>query len=434
MMRAYAVGMFIAVAGAARGAPANQPPTFYKDVLPILQARCQACHRPGEAAPFSMLEYREVRPWARAIKDAVLTRNMPPWFAAREIGRFQNNPSLTATETQTLTSWVDRGAIAGDPKDAPPLLRFVTGWTIGKPDAVFEVPNEFPVPARGTIDYQWILVPTGYTEDKWLRAVEVRPGDSRVVHHIAVYYRLPGSNWLQDAKPGIPVPKMSDASEGGMSDGAIGGYSPGSAPFDLAPGRAILLPKGADLVFQIHYTPNGLPTTDRSKVGFIFAKERPKETVTKVAVATHDFVIQPGEADTRVDAQVTLKTDLRFLDLTPHMHLRGRSFEIRAVFPDGAIETLLRVDRYKFDWQTSYVLSPERVLPKGTRIEATAHFDNSPNNRLNPDPLARVVWGDQIWDEMMVALMTVVIPVDRDPRSLLQYGPYLPPQGKPQTP
>jgi hypothetical protein len=399
-------------------------PEFYKDVVPVLQRHCQSCHRAGEAAPFSMSTYEEVRPWAKAIKAAVLRRTMPPWFADASFGSFKNNPSLSPAEIQTIVSWADGGAPPGDRRAAPPPLNFVEGWNIGKPDCVFEMPVPFNVPANGVLPYQWIVLPTGFKEDKWVTGLEIRPENRRAVHHVVLYYRMPGSSWLAGSKPGFANSKPTDGSEGGGADGFLGGYTPGMPAIKLTPGRAVQLPAGADLVLEMHYTPYGRATTDRTKIGLNFADEKPFETEWKLFVVTHDFVIPPGDPNFRVNAQITLNSDLKLVNFWPHMHLRGKAFEFRAIFPDGSAEMLLRVPQYRFDWQLTYELASERVLPKGTRIVATAYYDNSVNNPVNPNPAAEVRWGDQTWEEMMVGFITAAVPAGADPQTLVSHQPY----------
>ncbi len=397
--------------------------TFHEDVVPVLQKNCQSCHRPGEAAPFSMLTYRDARPWAAAMKRAVVSRKMPPWHADPSVGHFANDRRLAQAEIDTIARWADTGANEGDPKKAPAPLTFLEGWNIGQPDKILEMPQAFSVPAMGTIDYQWIVMPMGLDKDTWIEGVEVRPGDRTVVHHVIAFYRRPGSNWLVDAKPGIPTPKSSGDSEVGMSDGAIGGYVPGLPAARLAPGRAIFLPAGSDIVLQVHYNATGKATTDRTKVGIVFAKKDIVERSFQIGVVNPTFVIPPGEADYPVNADVTVDSDIRVLGFTPHMHLRGKSFEFRAVFPDGTREVLLRVPKYDFMWQLTYDLAEERVFPKGTKFEATATFDNSENNPFNPDPKASVRFGDQTWDEMMVGFIDIAIKPDMDLAKLIKMPP-----------
>ena len=394
--------------------------TYHEHVVPVLQKNCQSCHRPGEAAPFSMLTYQDTRPWAASMKRAVVSRKMPPWHADPSVGHFANDRRLSQEEIDAIARWADGGAPEGDPKKAPAPLTFLEGWNIGQPDKILEMPQAFSVPATGTIDYQWIVMPTGLEKDTWIEGVEVRPGDRSVVHHVIAFYRRPGSSWLVDAKPGIPTPKGSGDSEAGMSDGAIGGYVPGLPAGRLPAGRAIFLPAGSDIVLQVHYNATGQPTTDRTKVGIVFAKNEVVERSFQIGVVNPGFVIPPGDPSYRVDADTTVDSDVRVIGFTPHMHLRGKSFEFRAVLPDGSREVLLRVPQYDFNWQLTYDLAQERVFPRGTKFEATATFDNSENNKFNPDPKASVRFGDQTWDEMMVGFIDIAIKPDMDLAKLIK--------------
>jgi hypothetical protein len=397
--------------------------TFHEHVVPVLQKNCQSCHRPGEAAPFSMLTYRDARPWAAAMKRAAVSRKMPPWHADPSVGHFANDRRLSQEEIDTIARWADAGAPEGDPTKAPAPLTFLEGWNIGQPDKILEMPQAFSVPATGTVDYQWIVMPIGLDKDTWIEGVEVRPGDRSVVHHVIAFYRRPGSKWLVDAKPGIPTPKGSGDSEAGMSDGAIGGYVPGLPAGRLPSGRAIFLPAGSDIVLQVHYNATGKATTDRTKVGIVFAKKDVAERSFQIGLANPGFVIPPGDPNYRVDADITVDSDVRVIGFTPHMHLRGKSFEFRALLPDGTREVLLRVPKYDFNWQLTYDLAQERVFPKGTKFEATATFDNSENNPFNPDPKASVRFGDQTWDEMMVGFIDIAIKPDMDLAKLIKMPP-----------
>lgn len=400
------------------------PVTFTKDVLPILQNRCQACHRPGEIAPMSLLTYKDARPWAKAIREAVLIRRMPPWLADPRYGRFSNDHSLSQREIGTLAAWVDAGAPEGDPKDAPGPAEFVQGWRMGQPDLMLEMPNEFQVPASGAIEYQYLVIPTGFTEDKWVRIAEARPGNRRVTHHIIAFIREAGSRWMTDAKPGVPfVPhkRKSDRADqeeekdSGPRPELLVGYAPGMEPMILKSGEAKLVKAGSDIVLQLHYTASGKPEADRSRIGLIFARERPSARVFTAAAMNTKFEIPPGDSNYKVESRITLERDTRLIDVMPHMHLRGKDFEYRLVFPTGETQTVLRVPRYDFNWQLFYYFENPPVLPKGTRIECTAHFDNSPNNPANPDPSKAVRWGDQSWEEMMIGWFDVAIDPSRDP-------------------
>jgi hypothetical protein len=411
---------------------ADTPVTFNKDVLPILQKNCQNCHRPGQIAPMSLLDYKSSRPWAKSIKEAVLTKKMPPWFADPHYGKFSNDRSLAKDEIDTLVSWVDGGVREGDPKDAPAPVAWVDGWSIGKPDAVFEMPHDFDVPAAGTIEYQYIVIPSGFTKDTWVQAAEARPGNRKLVHHIIAFVRPPGSKWLSEAKPGIPfVPeakkddekkkkKNDEEREDAATPELLIGFAPGLVPMTLPSTQAKLVKAGSDFVFQMHYTATGKAGTDRSRIGVIFAKETPKERVFTSNATNSKFVIPPGDPAFKVVSSITLQQSARLVDLMPHMHYRGKDFEYRAVYPTGEEQTLLSVPKYDFNWQLFYYLSDPIVLPKGTRIDCTAHFDNSPNNKYNPDPKAEVRWGDQTWEEMMIGWFDVAVDANRDPADVFR--------------
>jgi hypothetical protein len=402
--------MFCAVTCIMAGDP--PPVTFTKDVAPVLEKNCQGCHRPGEAAPFSLLSYEQARPWAKAMKEAVRLRKMPPWFADPHYGAFSNDRSLSQKEIETIAAWAESGAPEGDLKDMPAPVKFVEGWSIPKPDVVFEFPHAYQIPATGTIEYQKVVVPTGFTEDKWVQFAEARPDDRARVHHMIAFVREPGSKWLKDAKPGVffvaPKPKENDADTSALPSDFLVGYAPGQPPEILEPGQAKLIKAGSDLVLEIHYTTNGRASEDRSKFGLVFAKQAPKERVLTLSATNGKFKIPPGDPNYKVDAEFELGTTVKLSGLHPHMHGRGKDFEYRIAYPTGESETLLRVPRYNWHWQLWYTLAKPLVLPKGTKIECTAHFDNSPNNPDNADPTKEVSWGDQSWDEMMVGFFNLV--------------------------
>jgi len=389
---------------------ASETPTFYKDVFPVLQKTCQGCHRPGEAAPMSFLTYESTRPWAAAIREAVKTKKMPPWSADGIHGQFSNDPTLSSEESRTLVSWAEGKAPAGDPKDAPKPLEFVEGWNIGKPDLVVGMSRPYEVPAEGTIEYTRFIIPLNFAEDRWVSAAEVRPGNRTVVHHVIAYLRPPGSKWLAGAATGEPVPKRLPGKkvddEGGR--GWLAGYAPGVPAVTQEPGRAILIKAGSDLVLEMHYTTNGKSAPDQTKVGVIFAKTPPKERLAIMAAMNNKFVIPPNADNYEVKSSYTLPSEISLIGLIPHMHVRGKDFEYVAKYPNGESEILLKVPHYDFNWQHRYKLMSAKVLPAGTVIECTAHFDNSMNNKNNPDATAEVRWGDQSWEEMMIGFMDIV--------------------------
>jgi hypothetical protein len=375
-----------------------QDVTFYRDVLPILQNRCQECHRQGQMAPMALSTYQQTRPWAKAIREAVATRKMPPWFADPCCGKFANDRSLTASERDTLAQWADSGAAKGRESDAPPLRSWPEAWNISKPDAVIEMPRAFRVPKTGAVEYQYFIAPTGFKEDRWVQSVEVRPSERSVVHHAVVYIREPGDTWTRG-------PTKADI---------LAVYAPGSAPDVYPEGMAKLVKAGSDLVFEIHYTPSGKAIEDRIKVGMNFAAGRPARRVLTLQMDNEKFVIPARDRDFRISVWGTLPNDALLLGFFPHMHLRGTSFEYTRILDNGLPETLLRVKPYDFYWQLYYRLAEPMALKKGTRLNWIATYDNSAANKRNPDPAADVRYGPQSWEEMMVGFFDVAVDASVD--------------------
>ncbi len=336
-----------------------------------------------------LTDYAGARPWAKAIREAVASRAMPPWFADPHVGKFSNDARLPDEAIDTIKAWVDAGAPAGNPDDAPRPVAWVPGWKIGNPEIVIEMPDALDIPNSGTLGYRYVTVPTNFKQDTWVRLAEVRAGDRGHTHHIVVSVKEPGTRDEQGE--------------------FLAGYGPGSMPETLAKGQAKLIKAGSDLVFQLHYTTDGKPGRDRSRVGLILSKEKPRERVMMLAAANVRFQIPAGDPDYVLDARVMLHEDATLVSLLPHMHLRGKSFEFRVAYPDGRKETLLVIPRYSYDWQLSYYLDRPLRLPKGTVIECTAHYDNSANNPRNPDPAKTVRFGAQSWDEMLIGYFEVAV-------------------------
>jgi Copper type II ascorbate-dependent monooxygenase, C-terminal domain len=382
-------------------------PLFYPDVLPILQQHCQECHRPGEIAPMPFLTYTDTRPWAKAIREQVIARKMPPWFADPHYGHFVNDRSLSQSQIDTLAAWVNAGAPEGDPKDAPPPRQWPQGWNIGTPDEVLEMPAPFDVPAKGAVEYEYLILPTHFTGDRWIQRVEVRPSNRSTVHHAVVYIREPGSKWLEGSPRettfSVPLAKGFTTSDLLMV------YTPGNSYDEWPTGIAKRIKAGSDLVLQMHYTANGTAVQDRTRIGLVFAKQPPKQAVLSLQMSNDRFVIPPGDSNYRVQVSGTLPNDALLIALFPHMHLRGKSFEYLIAEPNGRVETLLKVNHYDSQWQLNYKLAEPRLIKAGTHLTWIGYFDNSPNNPSNPDATAEVRYGEQIWDEMMIGFFDVVV-------------------------
>jgi hypothetical protein len=402
-------------------------PTFYKNVLPILQQHCQACHRAGEIAPMPLVTYAQTRRFAAQIKHNVTRRIMPPWFADPCCGHFSNDPSLTAQEISTLAAWVDAGASAGSPRDAPPPRHWATGWIISQPDDVITMPAPVLLPAAGDVEYTYEIVPTHFTKDEWVQLSEIRPSSRANVHHAVVYVRPPNSKWLAHASIGVPftastLTNPQDQRDAHWTDADILlVYAPGSSPDNWPAGMAKFIPAGSDLVFQMHYITKGRAAADRTSIGLVFSKQPPAQRVLTLQLTNDWFVIPPGDPDYRAEVHGTIPNDCTLLSFFPHMHLRGKQFEYNIIHPNGTpgspvhqtIETLLRVN-YNFYWQLSYRLAHPLFLKAGTELQAVAWFDNSKNNPHNPDPTVAVRWGDQTYDEMMVGFFDVAVPASVD--------------------
>jgi hypothetical protein len=408
--------------------------TYSRDVAPILYAKCTVCHHPDDIAPMSLLDYQSVRPWAKAIREAVLLKRMPPWFADSKTGHFANDPSLSAAEKQIIADWVDQGAKEGNPKDMPPAPTYAAGWHIGKPDAVFDIGQDYVVKSSIADQYIYFTVPTNFKEGHWVRAVELQPGNRKVVHHAHVSivspdapkkassapkegptfadYTFATADGLRHMKPDSPVVNDACSYSGPPIDrlhiageGALGSYLPGMPPDSYREGSAKWIPAGAKLRFQVHYHGDGSttekPQTDRTRVGLIFASEPPRHPMRRMDIDNDYFSIGAGSPDQEVKQCATFDSDSLLLSLTPHMHFRGKDARFEIQRPGEKAETVLFVPKYDFNWQLKYTLQDPVFVPKGTRMIITFHYDNSANNAENPDPKRVIRWGEPSAEEMM---------------------------------
>ena len=455
MRRAWILGVALgtgltaaAVTAQTRAGSQTQPAvTFTKNVLPILQKNCQACHRPGEIAPMSFLTYESTRPWAKAIKSAVVTRKMPPWFADSQHGRFANDRSLTAADIETLSRWADDGAPMGSPADAPAPKQWADGWQT-TPDHIVTIPS-YTVPARGTVEWGYVVVPSGFTQDTWVTSIEIRPENRESVHHVVSYVQphsasVPRGVFIWDQKTrdanGVATPgqaflnaqMIADNGQRVRTSEILNGepaavYVPGGQAQDFtAHGAAKLIPANSDLVINVHYQTTGKPVTENTRIGFTIAKEPPAMRFMTFARQPRGitdpsvFRIPAGDANwSSPPVEITFNTDAALVWMMPHMHARGKDMTYRLTYPDGRSEIPLSVPRYDFNWQLGYTPQAPLKVTKGTVMRVDAHFDNSAGNRGNPDPKVDVFGGTQTWEEMMNPWFGVVFDRRVDPATLI---------------
>jgi hypothetical protein len=449
--------------------------TFHRDVLPILQRQCQSCHRPDQIAPMSLLTYKDARPWARSMKNAVTARTMPPWFADPNYGHVLNERRLTQKEIEIIATWADAGAVEGDPKDGPPPVQFPEGgWQI-KPDLIVEGPN-YDVPAKGVVEWTWFVVPGGFTKDTWVTSIEVLPSALAVTHHVCLSYiqhtpevpynvpmlpraiqrdangneiRSPrGERGAPPEGASAPQARSEQQGRGGPAPGGAGFpgilgvifgrsagtalieecYEPGRPPADFRPyDAAKLIPAGTDIAVNVHYTPNGTPVRDHVRIGFTVANEPPRRRYIAMSTSSPSdpaqFAIPPNNPNWEAPpAVVTFDHDVELVGLMPHMHVRGKAAKFDLEYPDGRKATILNIPRYDFNWQLWYDTSIK--LPKGTTMKAYAWYDNSAANRFNPNPNATVYYGDQTWEEMHFPSYGLVLDDPNiDPRKVVRSAP-----------
>ncbi|MEX2264802.1 MAG: hypothetical protein WD696_22800 [Bryobacteraceae bacterium] len=414
---------------------AGAAPTFSKDVAPIFFKHCAGCHRPNDIAPMSLLDYKSARPWAKAIRESVLTRNMPPWFADPRYGHFSNDARLSEREIETVKAWVDAGAPEGDPRALPEAPRFVEGWKLGQPDIVVDIGEDYVVKPGNDI-YEHFVVETNLKEGVWIRAAEIKPGNRRVVHHVHV-------NLVLDQKAAGPTsiesmtslnefllregkltriradaPVVDDACAAnapdlpylrGFQEGALASFLPGRSPDVFPEGSAKWVPPGSKFDFVIHYAKTSEDReTDRTSVGLYVVPGPPKRVLRRMDLRNFFFKIPPGEPKHTVKRCYSFEKDKLLLSITPHMHYRGKDVEYLLIRPDGRREILLFVPRYNFEWQLVYRMKEPLLVEKGSTLIVTTRYDNSPNNRYNPDPAKSVRWGDKSEEEMMTSWIEYV--------------------------
>jgi len=432
----------IGIALARTSAPAARlaDPTFAKDVAPILYKNCTTCHRPGGMGPFTLLEYDTAKTKLDEMYDAVKGGVMPPWHAEGAHGVFRNDRRLSDNEKDVILRWISTGAKPGDMKDLPPKPVYTTSWTLGTPDAVVSMPDEYTIPASGTVEYQYFEVPTNFTEDKWIQSIEIKPGAREVVHHVLVFARVPTP---PNAAPPTPPPAAAPGATPAPRPAPlfirprdqaippdpprvdtlhaprnalgtlIGTETPGNVAMEFPKGAALRIRAGTILTFQMHYTAHGHQMNDRTSVGFHFAKEMPDEEIFASQFLNGSLKLPAGAKDVAVPAEITAGQPVRIWGMMPHTHLRGTRWQYTLVKPDSTSEVILDVPHYDFNWQTYYMFAKPLDIPAGSKIKSMAWYDNSASNKSNPDPTKEVKWGDQTWEEMQYTGFLYSVPSRR---------------------
>lgn len=379
--------------------------TYSADVAAILLQNCATCHRPGEVSPFSLLTYETAKKRAKQIALVSKSRFMPPWKADSH-GEFVDERRLSDAQIATLQEWADAGAPEGNPKETPALAKFKTGWKLGTPDSIVGLTEPYKLAADGKDVYRCFVIPTDAKQDVFIKALEVHPGNRTIVHHVIAYLDTSGSARKLDEKDPGPGYSTSGGGPGFLPAGFLGGWAPGNDARLLPQGIGNLIPKGADMVLEVHYHKSGKPETDQTQVGIFYAKEAISKRVRMLPIINPFFNIPAGAEDHVVNAGMPIYNNITVLGVTPHMHLLGRSMKVTATLPDKTQKPIVNVPDWDFNWQISYVFKEPLKLPAGSNISLVAHYDNSTKNPHNPNISPRdVTWGEQTTDEMCIAFL-----------------------------
>jgi peroxiredoxin len=392
--------------------------TYSEHIARILQDNCQSCHRSGQVAPFTLASYDDAKRWREEIQAYTHQRLMPPWKAVSHIGEFVNDISLTDAEIGLISRWVEQGALPGDVEQVPPNPEFDDGWAFGEPDLIVSMPEPYTVGPEGEDDYRHFVIPYEFAKDRYVEAVDVRPGNRRTVHHVLVYVdKSARARELDMADPGPGYSRFGGPGFESVSN--LGGWAPGNRATKTPPNTGAWLPDRCDIVLQVHYYRTGVEERDLTRVGLYFAKSPHPVRAYGGAVINTEFELPAGARSHRVTGEQEIQEASYLFSITPHMHLLGRSMEVVARQPDGAVRPLIRIDDWDFNWQTTYHFRQLQYLPAGTRLEMTATFDNSSDNGNNPhDPPQSVRWGEKTTDEMCICFVGLVAASEYDHETL----------------
>ena len=374
--------------------------TFNRDIAPIIFSNCVTCHRDGEVAPFGLTSYKQVSKRARQIAEVVSQRVMPPWKPAADYGHFSGERRLSDAQVSLIHAWAEADAPEGESADLPALPKFPTGWQLGKPDMIVRMPKRFALHADGPDLYQHFVIPLGLNEDRVIRAIEVHPGNPKIVHHAHMFLDNTGqARLLDEADPSDGYTRFGG--HGLSSPAYLGGWNPGATPHFFPRGTGRLMPKGGDVVFQIHYHPSGKPEFDQTEIGIYFAPPDALQLIADLVVGNVDLMIPAGTSEARFTAEYTTPASILLMEIRPHMHLLGKSYRVRGLLPTGEEVPLVKIEDWDFNWQDSYILDPIVRLPAGSKIQIEVVYDNSSQNPANPNsPPKTVYFGEESTDEM----------------------------------
>jgi hypothetical protein len=406
MMKTAAAILLLLLLGAQESKSSSV--TFTKDVAPIVFQNCASCHRPGEVAPFPLLTYADVKKRSKQILTAMESRQMPPWKPEEGHGDFVGERRMKPADIAVVKKWVEEGAVEGDPKKLPPLPKFPDGWAFGEPDLIVKMPEAYTVPAEGRDIYRAFAVPLNLTEDKYVRAVQYRPSNNRVVHHALLFLDITGESRKKDAAdPGAGF-RGQGLGLGAVSGGSLGGWAPGGISQPYPDGMGKEVKRNADVVLQLHFSPTGKPEKEQSQIGLWFSKEKPQRMVAMMPLSDWQINLPPGEKEITITDSVVLPVDVDLIGIIPHAHYLGKTCRVWAKGADGKEIPLIWIKDWDFDWQEQYRYKNPVRLPKGAELNMVWTYDNSASNPRQPsNPPKRVRFGEQTEDEMAMAFLQV---------------------------
>lgn len=396
-------------------------PTYAKDVAIIIQKNCERCHRPGQIGPFALTNYEQVSAFATEIKRVTAERTMPPWSAVPGHGEFRNERRLSEEQIAIIAAWANAGAPLGDRKLVPAPVTYNDDWAFGQPDLVLTPDASFELAGNGVDEYRCFVMPTGLSETRYIQAMEVRPGNRKIVHHVRTFADITGKARELDAADPKPGFDCSLSMAAPYKRIGVGGWAPGMIPDKHPDDIGTFLPAKADIVMEVHYHRNGLKQRDRSSLGLWLHKQTPAHIQKSLVVANLLIRIPPGAERHQERARMIVRKDILATSVMPHMHLLGTEMRVTATFPDGRAQDLVWAKPYDFNWQTSYRFKKPLLLPRDTRIDVVAYYNNSESNPKNPNnPLKEVRWGEGTTQEMLVAFIGYIDAPQAEPSARLR--------------